>query len=59
MVKVYFRNVKTNKRYEVVRLDKEAGKITLRGSIAEFTEPYSKERFEKLGYILEREEPKG
>lgn len=49
---LYFENVKTKKRYKVVKLDKEAGEITLRGEYAEFTEPYSKERFQKLGYKL-------
>lgn len=50
MSKLYFENIKTKKRYEVVKLDRERGEITLRGEYAEFTEPYSVERFKKLGY---------
>jgi len=56
MPKLYFRNVKTGKRYQVVGHDKESGKITLQGEHAQFTEDYDKERFEKLGYVLEKEE---
>tara|TARA_R110000868_G_scaffold261331_3_gene519428 strand:+ start:6260 stop:6448 length:189 start_codon:yes stop_codon:yes gene_type:complete len=54
MAKLYFRNQKTNKRYEVVRMDKEKNEVTLRGETAEFVEPYDKERFKQLGYVLER-----
>jgi uncharacterized pyridoxamine 5'-phosphate oxidase family protein len=54
MVKLYFRNVKTNKRYEVVSLDKEKNEVTLRGETATFVEPYDKQRFQQLGYVLER-----
>lgn len=54
MVKLYFRNVKTGKQYEIVRMDKEKNEVTLRGETAEFVEPYDKERFKELGYVLER-----
>lgn len=56
MIKVYFKNEKTGKKYEVVKLDKEKSEVTLRGEYAEFTEPYDKERFMKLGYVLVKEE---
>lgn len=56
MSTLYFRNVKTNKRYEVVKMDKEKGIIVLRGEYAEFTEPYDKERFKANGYVLEQGE---
>lgn len=52
MTALYFVNTRTNRRYLVVRLDKEKGTITLRGEHAEFTEPYDKDRFAKLGYTL-------
>lgn len=55
-MKLYFRNQKTNKRYEVVRMDKAEGVVVLRGAHAEFTEPYDKENFKRMGYILEKEE---
>ena len=52
MATMYFENIKTGKRYEVVALDKEKGEIRLKDEYAEFVEPYSKERFQKLGYAL-------
>lgn len=55
MSDLYFRNEKTGKRYKVVSMDKAAGTITLRGDHAEFVEKYDKEKFKKLGYILEKE----
>jgi hypothetical protein len=55
MAKVYFRNTRTGKRFEVVRIDKAAGQIVLKGEYAEFTEPYDKARFKEMGYELERE----
>lgn len=54
MSKVYFRNTKTGKKFEVVRMNKETNEITLRGEHAEFTEPYDKERFTRMGYVLEK-----
>lgn len=54
MPEVAFVNEKTGRKYKVVRFDKEAGKVTLVGERGiEFTEPYSKERFENLGYKLQ------
>lgn len=54
MSKVYFRNTKTNRKYEIVKIDKERNEITLKGEYAEFVEPYDKERFQKMGYVLEK-----
>lgn len=54
-MKLYFRNVKTGKRYGVVRIDKERNLITLKGEMAEFTEAYDKDRFKRMGYVLEKE----
>jgi hypothetical protein len=48
---LYFENVATKKRYKVVKLDQEAGTITLVGPHGvEFTDTYSKERFAQMGY---------
>jgi len=55
MVKLYFRNEQTGKRYKIVSMDKEAGEVVLQGEHAEFTEKYDKEKFKKLGYVLEKE----
>lgn len=52
--KLFFVSTETGRRYEVVRLDKAKGEITLKGELAVFTESYDKDKFEKLGYTLER-----
>jgi glutamine amidotransferase-like uncharacterized protein len=56
MPKIYFRNEATGKKFQVVKLDKESGKVTLRGEHAEFVEAYDRDRFKRLGYVLEKEE---
>lgn len=56
MRKLYFRNTKTGKRYLVVKIDKAANTITLKGAVSAFTEPYDKDRFKRMGYVLETEE---
>ncbi len=53
---LFFKNTRTGKRYEIVRLDKDAGTVTLKGQHAEFTEKYDKEKFQQMGYTLEKEE---
>lgn len=50
--KLFFESVKTGKRYEVVAIAEDKSTITLRGELAQFTEPYDKERFIQLGYKL-------
>jgi hypothetical protein len=51
MADVYFESIHTKKRYKVVRFDQQAGTVTLLGPHnVEFTEPYSKERFQEMGY---------
>lgn len=54
--KVFFMNEKTKKKYEVIWINQTTGKIRLKGTSHEFEDDYSKERFEKLGYKLVREE---
>ena len=51
---VYFRHTKTDKRFEVVKVDRETNVVTLKGEHAEFTQPYDKALFQKLGYVLEK-----
>lgn len=55
-MKLYFKNEQTGKRYELVEMDKENGKVTLRGETATFTEEYDKDRFKRLGYKLEKDD---
>lgn len=56
MTQLYFRHQSTGKRYKIVAFDKEAGVVVLKGPTTEFREPYDKERFARMGYVLEREE---
>lgn len=56
MAELFFRNVKTGRKYKVLRIDKEKGEITLKGEYSEFTEPYDKDRFKRLGYELVKEQ---
>lgn len=56
MTKLYFRNEKTGKRYQIVKIDKAENTVVLRGDLAEFTERYDKGVFKALGYVLEKEE---
>jgi hypothetical protein len=37
----------------VVSIDKAKNVVTLKGEHAEFTQPYDKEQFKRLGYVLE------
>lgn len=52
MTVLYFENINTKKRFRVVDIDAEKGEVTLKGETATFTEPYSKERMQELGYKL-------
>lgn len=55
MAELYFENEKTKKRYTVIRFDRNAGTVTLRGEHGvDFTEPYDKERFQQMGYQLKQ-----
>jgi hypothetical protein len=54
MAEYAFVNKKTGRKYKVVTFNKEAGEVTLVGDEGlEFTEPYSKERMQRLGYELQ------
>ena len=53
---LYFVNKSTGKKFLVVSLDKEKQIITLKGEHSTFQETYDKERFIRLGYVLEKEE---
>lgn len=52
MSKLYFENVHTKRRFEIVRLNRETNRITLRGQHAMFDEDYDKDRFQAMGYRL-------
>lgn len=52
---LYFRHLKTGKRYRIISLDPATRKIVLEGEMATFTETYDRERFKQMGYQLEKE----
>lgn len=52
MPKLYLENEKTKNRYEIVSLDKENGKVTLRSGDTTFDEVYNPEAFKRMGYKL-------
>ena len=53
---VFFVNKETKKRFQVLAWNKQTGVMKLKGQHSTFSEEYSKERFERLGYVLVREE---
>jgi hypothetical protein len=57
MPEVFFENVHTGKKYKVVSFDREAGTVTLIGPHNRpFTEKFTKERFQQMGYELKQGE---
>lgn len=57
MPELYFENKATKVRYKVISFDREKGLVTLTGKHNRpFTEKFSKERFEQMGYTLIQEE---
>ncbi len=49
---LYLRSTATLKQYKIIKVDKAAGIITLRGTHREFDEPYDKDRLKKMGYEM-------
>ena len=47
----YLINTKTNRKFEVVKIDRDKNLLTLRGETGGvFEEPYDKSRLKELGY---------
>lgn len=55
MTKIYLVHKKTGKEYQLLKLDKEAGTMTLQGPNATFEEPYDPERLKQRGYTVRKE----
>jgi hypothetical protein len=53
---LFLENKTTNRKYRVIRLDKEAGKLWLKGDYGEFDVDYNKDRLKQMGYALVREQ---
>jgi len=56
MPKLFFHHAKTGRDYEIIRMAEDKSEITLRGEHTEFTTPYDKELFQRLGYSLVKKE---
>jgi hypothetical protein len=54
-VKVYLEHKATKRRFEVVSLDKERGKVTLKGPHSTFEENWNPAQFKMNGYTLVKE----
>ena len=53
----YLLNTKTNRRFEIIKLDKDKNLLTLRGETGGvFEEPYDKARLKSLGYIYKQKD---
>lgn len=48
--KYFYIHEKSGRKFEVIDIDPEAGTITLKGELSQFTEPWSKEAFREMGY---------
>jgi hypothetical protein len=53
-------NNKTNRKFEIVKLDRETNTLTLKGETGgTFEEPYDKSRLKELGYQYVQEQHNG
>lgn len=55
MAKVYLVHTTTNREYEILHIDKKAGKMKLQGPRAVFEEDYDPPQLKKRGYTLRKE----
>lgn len=55
MTKLYLVNKKTGKEYQLLKLDREAGIMTLQGPRTTFEEPYDVEKLKARGYTVRKE----
>lgn len=56
MMKAFFVNKATGKEYEILSLNKETGKVKLKGPHSTFEEAYDKEALKRMGYTLVQKE---
>ena len=52
---MYFLNEATGRRYDVVKFDKAAGEVQLKGKYGQFTEKFDRAKFERMGYVLKQD----
>jgi len=53
----YLFNTRTNRKFEIIRIDREKNLLTLRGETGGvFEEPYDKAKLKGLGYVPQQDE---
>jgi hypothetical protein len=53
----YLVNIRTNRKFEIVKIDRDKNVLTLRGETGGvFEEPYDKLRLKELGYKYEQQD---
>ena len=53
----YLFNTKTNRRFEIIKFDRDKNLLTLRGETGGvFEEPYDKAKLKGLGYVPQQDE---
>lgn len=53
----YLINTRTNRKFEIVKIDRDKNVLTLRGETGGvFEEPYDKSRLKELGYKYEHQD---
>jgi hypothetical protein len=55
-IKIFFKNQKTGKEFQVISINKDKTKITIKGEYATITEDYDPEKIKKLGYVMIKRE---
>jgi hypothetical protein len=54
----YLVNMRTGRKFEIIKLDRDKNLLTLRGETGgQFEEPYDKPKLKSLGYTYVQEEP--
>lgn len=53
-MKLFLRHPGTGRKFEIMNIDKEHGKVTLKGQHSTFVEDWKPEWFKAKGYILEK-----
>lgn len=52
---MYFKNIHTGKKYQVIKLDRKQNLIIMKGETQEFCVPYDLDLIERCGYELVEE----
>lgn len=56
MAKLFLRHRETQRKYQVMKIDKEKNELVLKGPNATFTQELNREGLKKMGYEMVQEE---